>query len=191
MREKLAKINDRYNQLKSSIQSEAMQFKELSKTEQKAFEEAKLKWEAPLFVHKLRPFWWGPVAMFVVCALVVYGIVANSWLFSIAVILFAGFYYYFQQQEVPVVEISLNDFGIRVGNKVYSYNMFQTFWVDYQPPFHKEIHLIPNNRYKYELTLFLDDQDPQVISSFLNKKLPEWADKEKTLSEKINHLIGL
>lgn len=189
---KLPKVKlPRLNEVKSAFKSEATSFAALTSDQRNAYNQAIYAWQAPLYVNKRKPFWWYIVAAAVVIGLVVYGLVSGAWTLSMAIVLFVGVYYYFSNQEVPVVDIVLSEAGVRVGGKVYPYSMFRTFWVDYHPPVIQELHLIPNNNYKYELTLNLQGQNPAPIKAVLQQFMPEWADRQKTVTESLVHLIGL
>jgi len=178
-------------EIKAAMRSETKRFDELSVADQSAFNDAVLKWETPMYIHKHKPWWWVLAALLLVSGLVIYGLLANAWTFSVAVVVFAGVYYYFQHQESPILDIVFSSVGVKVGQKVYPYNMFKTFWVDYAPPHIQDLHLVPSNNYKYELTIHLNGQDPAQLKAALQQFLPEWIDRKKTITESIIHITGL
>lgn len=184
------KLNN-IKELKNALTSEAKPYSSLSEEEKNQYANGDLTWQAPLYVNRHKTIWWYLVIGLLVVGMLAYAILTAAWTFLMALVLFAGFYYYFNSQDIPDVSITVSSLGIKVGEKVYPYAMFKTFWIDHQPPISNEIHFIPNNNYKYELSLNLQAQDIKAVKEYLHQYLPEWADRQRTFTENIIHLIGL
>ncbi|MBP7819297.1 hypothetical protein KA036_00480 [Candidatus Gracilibacteria bacterium] len=188
---KLPKFKD----LAGATKSEAIALEnlpeDLSEKLANELERPLLAWQAPQYIRTHKPVWWYVAASMLVLGLFFYGIWSGGWTFSVAVVLFAGVYYIFLDQEPPVYEVKITEMGVRFGRKFYPYSMFKTFWVDYHLPHTRDLHLIPNNNYKYELTINLMEQNPVEVKAVLRRFLPEWVDRRKTFTESIIKISGL
>lgn len=150
-----------------------------------------LSWEAPRYHKQDRPKWWYIAAISIAVGLFIYGLLANAWTLSVLVLVVVGTFYYTDHKPAPVVTIQISESGILVGKRFYPFTMFQAFWIDFAPPALDDLHFVPKNNYKYELTLLLNGQDPALIRRVLQRFVPELADREKSITESFSKIIGL
>lgn len=166
-------------------------YEDLNNAEKEHFKSPILTWTSSLYPAAQKTKGWY-IGLFVVTALfALYGILTNAWSFSVVIIVAAGVYYYLNEQDVPVVDVVISDLGILIGRRVFPFSDLKTFWIDYNPPFHKELHLILKNEYKHEIIVSIHALNPSELRRILTRYLPEWEDRKKTFSENLTHFLGL
>lgn len=155
------------------------------------FDEPLLSWSAPLYHKQVRPKIWYIIAGVVAVGMLLYGLFFDAWTLSVLVLVVTGVFYLVDHKPAPEVIITISERGVLVGKRFYPMTMFQSFWIDYNPPAITDLHLVPNNNYKYELTVILTEQDPALIRRVLQRYIPELVDRSKSISESLSKIVGL
>ena len=174
-----------------ALKEKSKQFSELSAGEKQHFTNPLVTWESPLYPSTIKNTNWYLGLFSATAILAIYGFLSNSWTFSVAIVIAAGVYYYLNEQDVPIVQVSVSEFGILVGNFVYPFSEIKTFWIAYNPPYHKELRIVLKNEYKPEVVISIHAINPTELRSVLTKYLPEWEEREKSFSENLTHFLGL
>lgn len=179
-------------EIKSAYKSKAKQFSDLTNEQKEHFKTFKLlSWQTYLYPRYQKSKAWYVFTLLLVVALAAYGILTNSWTFSVVVIIAAAVYYASDSQENPLIEVIVSDMGVKVGNRVYPYTEIGTFWIDHNPPYVNDVHLVMKNQYKQDITIQIHNVNPSQIRLVLSKYLPEWKEREKNLGESITNALGL
>lgn len=176
----------------SAYKEKAKQFKDLNPDQKQHFKKNRLlSWKTYLYPQYKKNTIWYIITAIIVILLALYGILTNSWTFSVVVIMGAGVYYTIHAQDNPLIEVVVSDMGIKVGTRVYPYTDIATFWLDYNPPYVSDLHLVLKNKYKQDITIQIHGVNPTNIRIALSRFLPEWEEREKNLGESITNLLGL
>jgi hypothetical protein len=174
-----------------ALKERSKSYSELSAAEKNHFLEPLLSWKSPLYPTTQKTKGWY-IGLFTVTGLLaLYAIVTNAWSFAVVIVVAAGVYYYLNEQEVPIVDVAISDIGFLIGTRVFNFGDVKTFWLDYRPPFHKELHLILKNEYRQDIIISIHGMNPSELRRILTRYLPEWEEREKTFTENITHFLGL
>lgn len=180
-----------FKKIVSAYKEKAKRFNELSPEDKTHYDAALLSWSSHLNQEYERGGKWYLLGGIGILLLAAYGILTNQWTFSVALIVFAGVYYFVSHQETPTIDVKVSDIGIKVGKRVYPYTELKTFWIEYNPPYFQNLHLIPDNQYKPEITVQIHQVNISDLRRILSRYLPEWKERKKTVSETIIQSLGL
>lgn len=173
------------------FQEKAKRFEDLSSEQQTHYDKALLNWSSHLVQDFQRSPKWYMYAGLAITLLVVYSLFTGQWSFAAALTVFAGVYYYISVQETPTVEVKVSDIGIKVGKRVYPYTDLKTFWIEYNPPYFQNLHLVTRNKFKPEVSIQIHQIGVSELRTVLTRYLPEWTEKESSLTDNITQSLGL
>lgn len=137
-----------------------------------------MNWEIPEFEKHERGRWWFIIALLVVAALLVWAILTANYLFAILVIIFAITYYLQISREPVDVTVALTEKGVAIGDRLYPYETFRSFWVIYKPPEVNTLYLGFKNTLRPEMSIPLKKKNPVKVREILLDYLDEDVDKE-------------
>lgn len=174
-----------------SLQERAKRFEDLTKEQKTHYDNALLSWSSHLAQDFHRSSRWYMIAGALVGMLVIYSLFTGQWTFAAALTVFAGVYYYISVQETPTIQVKVSDIGIKVGSRVYPYTDLKTFWIEYNPPYFQNLHLISKNRFKPEISVQIHQINITELRTLLTRYLPEWTEKQSSLTDNITQSLGL
>lgn len=144
-----------------------------------AFDNHILEWTAPEYIkHQRGPVWIG-IAGSLSAAMIAYAILSGSWTMAMAFLALSIAYYIEHKQEPEDIETAFSEMGIKVGNQVFPFSIMKAFWIIYEPPFVKTLHIRFAKKHMADLTIQLGDQDPAKARNYLATQIPEWEGKEE------------
>jgi len=146
---------------------------------------AKIKWSAPEYeYHKKNPEWFWVLGIITI-KMVLAAVILDNFLFGVFIVL-AGFSLAVYGARKPrVIQIELGSGGIKAGNKNYDYDDLDHFWINYEPPYKKELILESKKTFSPHSTIMLGDADPELARRFLL----QYA-KEKRIEESLANTIA-
>jgi hypothetical protein len=150
-----------------------------------------LEWQAPSYIPYNRNFAWYAINGVIVSLLVLAGFLLKSATFAIVVIVFAMVYLLIDQKEAKMLDVVISDVGVKFGSRKIQYNEIKTFWIEYSPPYYQILHLVPQKKFEPEISISFHGLSPSQLRQILTKYLPEWEEKQKTLTEQITRILGL
>lgn len=152
---------------------------------------ALLRWQAPQYLaHEKTALWYG-VAGFVALLLIWYGLATDGWTFSLAILIFAGTYYFVSHQEPPVVTVKISKLGIHIGRQMFHFSELKGFWIVYDPPSLKRLYLRSHHRLHPDVFVALENTDPAELRAILKKHLPEFHGFHEPFSDTLVRLFKL
>lgn len=158
--------------IKRKIQ--ANQFKRQLRTEVPAeFEETIISWVAHEFVPHNRGKIWKITSIAIVLLVATIGLILGSWTLSLAILAFTLVYVLVHHDQGKLVEVTLSNAGIKVGNRIYPFYKIQGFWLVHEPPAVEELTLSVKNELHSEIKIQLENMDPRTVREFLIGKVPE------------------
>lgn len=164
---------------------------QLSPQQKHAFEHGIISWKAPSYVAHEKTWRWYLVAGIILSGLLIYAVISESWTFAVALITAAYIYIYTHQTPPKEQDIIISEIGIKEGNHYFPYSKIKGFWVIYEPPYVKQLHLIVDNRSISEFTIQLGDQDPAEVRNFLCSQIQEYEGKEETFLDLLTRRLKL
>lgn len=150
-----------------------------------------LDWEAPEFIKHSKGKVWFVAAGLVLATIVLYALYSGSVTMAIAFIVLAGVYYISHHHEPRNIQISLNNFGIKVGGRYIPYSQVKAFWIVYNPPHVKILKLLSTDKFMGEMTIQLGEQEPGEVRRIILKHIPEYEGREESFADIVIRLTKL
>lgn len=182
----IKKLKEKFREGKlKRAQKKEEKFKNLYKlkNEPSAYDDAILSWIAPETVKHERGIIWKIIMTLLISAAIAWGIVYNSWTFSLVIAVFVAVYYLIHLEHPKDVEIKISGIGIKVGARKYSYNRIRAFWIIYEPPYIKTLNLRVSGELGGDITIQLNSQNPTPVRQLLMEKIPELEGQREKLSD--------
>lgn len=142
-------------------------------TKEKTEGKVHFSWEAPDHPHGKKSKIWYIFAALAGGGLVFYGIQSESWIFSAAILLFAGTYALVHRHPPRHVHVKISEHGISFGRHHFEYHNLKNFWIVHEPPFVNKLYLRKHTKLHPDFYISLEDENPSEIHRFLVKKLRE------------------
>ena len=144
----------------------------------------KIEWQAPEYeFHKKGLDWFWTLGI-ITLALFLSAILLHSFLFGFLILL-AGFSLaLFGARKPDIVSFKINAQGIHIGSRIYPYENLKCFWVDYEPPYKKELIIESRKTFMPHITMIIEDADPIKIRNCLLQFL-----KEEKIEETLTNII--
>jgi|SRR6185295_12391920 len=137
-----------------------------------------LKWRAPEYEHYEKGHIWKVLAILIVLAMVIYGVVTHSYPFAIVMVLFAGVYF-LTHKEPREIEVVITDMGITADQRFYEFSHMRSFWLNFKPGEVQHLNLRLTKEVLKEVSLLLGAQDPAEVRTVLSRFIPELIGKEE------------
>jgi len=149
-------------------------------------------WEMPSHEqHERTPVWYLIVSLLALAS-VVYGVLANNYLFALIVLISAVILILVNNDEPGNILVQIGHNGIVVDGNFVLYDQLADFSVIYHPPFTKVLYLERKISFKPRIKLYLEDQDPLAIRQHLLKYLPENLDlRDEHVSDIVGRLLRI
>ena len=158
----------------------------------KHYDKAIFSWKAKEYIRHERGPRWYIAAVITVILLVFWSLVSRNWTMALAVVAFAGVYYYLHIHQHPRdIEVIISEMGIKVGTMVFPYTHIQSFWMIYQPPFVKTLNLHVDKKLYSHIVIQLGDQDPTSVRQFLCTQINEQEGKNESFGDILLRLLKL
>lgn len=143
-----------------------------------------IEWQAPEYeFHKKSPDWFWTLGI-ITLALFLSATLLHSLLFGFLILL-AGFSLaLFGARRPSIVSFKINTQGIHIGNRIYPYENLKCFWVDYEPPYKKELIIESKKTFMPHITIMIGEADPVKIRNYLLQFL-----KEEKIEEPLTNTI--
>lgn len=150
-----------------------------------------LQWTAPEYIkHEKGPAWM-PAAALITAAFIAYGILNGEWVMATTFFVMAVVYYLYHRQEPKNIKIIISEIGIKIGGQKFPFNQMKKFWIIYDPPFVKTMHIRFVKKHKPDLVIQLDKQDPVKLRNLMLSQLPEWEGREESPLDAIIRALKL
>ena len=150
-----------------------------------------LQWKAPEYIIHQKGKTWFLIAGIITLLLVIYAIYTDSATMAIVFIVLAGVYYLTHNQIPKIIDISIAEMGVFIDKKFYPYNMINSFWIVYHPPFVHSLYLRLSGKTFTKLVIQLDAQDPVEVRRALAKEIPEVEGGSESISEMLIRMLRL
>lgn len=156
-----------------------------------AFDDAVCSWQTSEFVRHDRGIIWKIMMPLLVFLAVFMGIYYDVWTFSLAIATFALVYYILHRKGPETINVVISDIGIKVGSRCYPFSKIKAFWIIYQPPVLKTLHIRVSGDIALNIAIELEDQHPAAIRELLIDKIPEIEGQKVSLVESLARLLKL
>jgi hypothetical protein len=146
-----------------------------------------ISWDAWEFKHYAKSLGWYVTLVSVFILLIAFFIIVESDIFAAVSLGIIGILIIIFSRQLPQrVTIELTEKGVHFGNLFYPYKQLKYFWVVNNDR-HKTVNFTTSALVNNVVILELENEDPEEVSDFLLKYLPEHHLTEETTAQKVMH----
>lgn len=144
---------------------------------------APIEWQAPEYYHREKSADWYWAVGIISLSAAATAIILDNVLFGVMIIIGAFTLSLYASRRPALVNIEINETGIKIGKIFYPYGNLESFWVE-------ETHAYPKILLKSKkvlvshIVISTEEKDPDEIREFLRKHLTE-----EEQSEPLIHMI--
>jgi len=142
-----------------------------------------MAWTAPSRPVRERTVQWYIGGGAVVLIGIVYGILSDSWPFSVVMLLSGAMYYLLRGHQPPLRTIVLMEQGCSLDGRFMNWSDMRGYWLLFTPEY-TELHLVPAGR-REEIVLQTGDVNIADLRSALSSVLPELSDRKESMLDMI------
>ncbi len=130
----------------------------------------------PEYEREERGTWWYVIAGFIVALLVIYAIVTGNYLFALVIVLISGVLALRDFRAPTSVVFQIGEDALYVNNERIPYSDVSAFWIVFEPPLFKNLH-VKFATFRAALRVPLLDVDPVELRTFFRTKVKEDMEK--------------
>jgi len=149
-----------------------------------------IAWAAPAYTDHSKGVVWYAIAALTLVGILWYSLMSGSWSTAVVFILFAGVYVMSMQHKAPDVMSGITELGVQSGTEFYPFSQIKGYWVVYQPPSVKVLHLQLVGK-KQDISIQLGDQSPVEVRNLLSREIPEIEGKGEPFINYITRILKL
>ena len=135
-------------------------------------------WNIKEYEEHERGIWWYVIAIMFTSFAIIYGVWSGNFLFALIIVLFSIIVYLQMHQKAPETYFAISELGIVIGEKIYTYNEFEEFYIIFNDEV-KILILETKSLLRPKITIDLHDQEPIEIRHTLRAYLRENIEKEE------------
>jgi hypothetical protein len=153
----------------------------------------RLSWDVPEYEQHVRDRKWYIIAALIGLALIAYAIFTHNYLFALIIVIIAFIIISRDNQAPMKVRFTIEDGGIRLGQKFYEYDKFKNFSVVFRPQDDiRNLYINFNNSVRPHLSIPLKGNDPMLVRSQLLRYMKEDLSRnDAPLSEGLGKMLKL
>jgi hypothetical protein len=139
------------------------------------------QWSAPIHpVHERSPQWYLYGGLFVVgCA--IYGVLTDSWTFSLVILLLGGLYFLTRRAPEVVRQMTILSRGFQLGDSFTAWEDCKDFWI-VRSRAYTQLHIHLRRGWIREVTILLPNNiDVTQFRATVSQILPERSDQGERL----------
>ncbi len=146
-----------------------------------------IRWEAREYYHREKGAdWFWAVGIISVSAAATAVILGNV-LLGVLIILAAFSLLIYAAKKPSVMEVEINEAGVRVGKIFYPYENLESFWVEETHAYPK-ILLRSKKLFVGHIVIATEEESPEEIRNFLREHLPEQEQSEPLIQMTMEYL---
>lgn len=149
-----------------------------------------IEWDALEYVSSKTNIAWYIIFGIVIALTVGYSIYSRDYFGAGFGVILAICLFYYKSQKPKMVHYGLTPFGLSVGDVQYPYNQIHSFSLDLSST-PKKINFVFTRKYLPELSVILEEVDPESIRKLLDNYILELPSKENGIIERIIRLLRL
>jgi len=147
-----------------------------------------LSWHTHEYLHREKTSDWYWIVAIVTISIAIISIILNNVIFAILILVSSFTLSLFASRKPSVVEVSIDNGGVKFGKMRYPYKELDSFWIETREHFPKV--LIKSHKILMPyIVIFIEDVSPEEVRNELLNYLPEEEHTEPLL-EKILLYLG-
>ncbi len=150
-----------------------------------------LSWSASTRQEHKRIKGWYIGAAFITLLLLIYSLSTGAWTFTILILMTAGMYLLLHKHKLPQKTIEIQSTGVTYDNIYLSWASFEGFWI-FKIGDYEELHIVKAAKQRGgDIVISLKSVDTAQVRSTLTQFIPELANKNEKLFDKITRICKL
>jgi len=148
-----------------------------------------LSWNTVEYLHQEKTSDWYWIVSIISVSIAIIAIIMNNVIFAILVIIASFTLMLFASRKPNVVEVDMDDMGIRVGRTMYPYRHLDSFWVETRE--NNDRILLKSKKVLMPLIIIFIEENqvhPSDVRAMLMKHLPEEEHSEPFLEKLLVYL---
>jgi len=126
-----------------------------------------------------RDWKWYVIASIICILLFIWAIFSEAFLFGLILVLSVVTFVYAQNKPQRRIEAYVDELGISIDGRYFTYREFSEFWLAYNPPYEMDLYLTFSNRIRPRLVLPLpEDMDVLALREHLRLFVIENLERE-------------
>jgi hypothetical protein len=149
----------------------------------------KLSWTTIEYLHQEKTTDWYWIVSIVSISIAIVSIIMNNIIFAILIIVSSFTLMLFASKKPNLVEVDVDDMGIRVGKTMYPYRNLDSFWVETRE--NNDRILIKSKKVFMPLIIIFIEENqvhPEDVRNLLKQHLPEEEHAEPFLEKLLVYL---
>ncbi len=146
-----------------------------------------LQWETLEYIHTEKSADWFWTVGIIAVAIAATAIILNNVLFGILILLATFTLCIYAARHPLVIDVEINDRGIRIDKYFHPYTSLDSFWVE-ENVHHPKILVKSKKLLMPYITVHIEDMDPDEIRDYLNHFLIEEEHTEPFLQKLMEHV---
>lgn len=149
-----------------------------------------ISWEAKEFDVPKRSIEWYIIISIILIALLVYTIYISYWILSAVIVVVSVVLYLVGSLKPRTMKYLINEAGIQIGDKVFSYDQLKTFWFSRSEDGIK-LNLISTFHLMPVISIYVTKELENKIRETLIKVLPESKNESEDWVDRINRILKI
>jgi hypothetical protein len=142
-------------------------------------------WKAREYIyHEKNPGWYLVIG-FLGLLVLAYALLTRDYIMFITLLVVLAVAIAYARRKPRIITITLSGSGVTVGRETYPFSNLKTFWLIYRPPEVKTLYLETTNYVNRDLSVELENQDPNEVRKFLLRFLPEDLKREESYTDQL------
>ena len=148
----------------------------------------KIQWQTPEYIYKEKTTDWYWIVGIISVSIAIIAIILNNAIFGILILVSAFSLSLFATRPPKIIQIEIDNFGIKIGETVHPFVDLESFWVETRDVYPRVFFKSKKKIALYTIVL-LSDADPNNVRQFLANHLTEIEHSEPFL-EKVLFWLG-
>ena len=144
-----------------------------------------ISWHAREFVYYEKGFMWYAIVTIGAVLALIYSVWVKEPLMFVTLLISYFLWVFYARRQPQQTLITLSGKGVTIGRDVYPFSNLRMFWILYEPPTVKTLNFETTNYLNHDISIQLENQDPNEIRELLLQYLPEDPHREEAYHEKL------
>jgi hypothetical protein len=149
-----------------------------------------IEWESDSFETHRRGWSWYLVVAIVLLLVLIYTIYFGRWLLAAVVVMVGVALYLSGRMSPEKVSCRIDNQGVTIGNRTFSYDQIKNFWVSKTAGTSK-LNLISTQRFMPVISVLVKSESEGMIRTVLSSRLPESKNQQEDIIDRINRFLRI
>jgi hypothetical protein len=149
-----------------------------------------MQWVTTAYRKTEKSMAWYVVMSLILLLFIAYDLFTGGYIVSITFLILAGVYYMSEMKPVPMVEVVINELGIRFGRKFFHYDEIDSFWLlNEENARHLKLKLHQGAERRFDI-IISDEINLAKLREYLRMHISEEQGKKEAFSDQVIRNLG-